>query len=63
MSRVSIYFYAGDFADVLRRHGEGRQQTCLFYNGYSKWWLAGLLGALIGTVWNYVVSATFVWRP
>ena len=35
----------------------------LFYNGYSKWWLAGLLGALIGTVWNYVVSATFVWRP
>ena len=26
MGSVSIYFYAGDFADVLRRHGEGRQQ-------------------------------------
>ena len=31
--------------------------------GYdSKWWLAGLGGALIGTVWNFVVSAAFVWR-
>ena len=26
MGSVSIYFYAGDFADVLRRHAEGRQQ-------------------------------------
>src|SRR5271170_211591 len=32
------------------------------YNNDSTWWLAGLGGALIGTVWNFVVSAAFVWR-
>jgi dolichol-phosphate mannosyltransferase len=26
------------------------------------WWLAGLLGAGIGAVWNYAVSSQFVWR-
>ena len=26
------------------------------------WWLAGLIGAGIGAVWNYAVSAQFVWR-
>ena len=26
MPSVSIYFYAGDFADVMRRHDQGRQQ-------------------------------------
>jgi dolichol-phosphate mannosyltransferase len=26
------------------------------------WWIAGLGGALMGAVWNYVVSAAFVWR-
>jgi dolichol-phosphate mannosyltransferase len=30
---------------------------------YDKvWWIAGLGGALIGTVWNFVVSAALVWR-
>ena len=29
----------------------------------SRWWIAGLGGALIGTVWNFAVSAAFVWRP
>jgi dolichol-phosphate mannosyltransferase len=28
----------------------------------SDWWVAGLGGALMGAVWNYVVSAAFVWR-
>ena len=32
------------------------------YNYDSRWWIAGLGGALIGTVWNFVVSAAFVWR-
>jgi len=32
------------------------------YNYDSRWWIAGLAGALIGTVWNFVVSAAFVWR-
>ncbi len=26
------------------------------------WWLAGIAGALIGSVWNYAVSAVFTWR-
>jgi dolichol-phosphate mannosyltransferase len=32
------------------------------YNSDSRWWIAGLGGAVIGTVWNFVVSAAFVWR-
>jgi dolichol-phosphate mannosyltransferase len=32
------------------------------YDYDSRWWIAGLGGALIGTVWNFVVSAAFVWR-
>ena len=26
------------------------------------WWIAGLAGALVGTVWNFTVSSIFVWR-
>jgi len=26
------------------------------------WWVAGFAGALIGVVWNYAASNTFVWR-
>ena len=32
------------------------------YDYHTAWWLAGLGGALMGAVWNYVVSAAFVWR-
>jgi len=32
------------------------------YSNQNVWWLAGLGGAVIGTVWNFVVSAAFVWR-
>ena len=32
------------------------------YGGMSQWWLAGLVGALMGAVWNYAASNTFVWR-
>jgi dolichol-phosphate mannosyltransferase len=32
------------------------------YDYDSTWWIAGLGGALVGTVWNFVVSAAFVWR-
>jgi dolichol-phosphate mannosyltransferase len=32
------------------------------YDTDTRWWLAGLCGAVIGTVWNFVVSAAFVWR-
>jgi len=32
------------------------------YNSDSKWWVAGLAGAVVGTAWNYILSATCVWR-
>jgi dolichol-phosphate mannosyltransferase len=32
------------------------------YTHHTEWWVAGLGGALMGAVWNYVVSAAFVWR-
>jgi dolichol-phosphate mannosyltransferase len=32
------------------------------YAGDSSWTLAGGVGAVIGVVWNYAVSATLVWR-
>jgi dolichol-phosphate mannosyltransferase len=32
------------------------------YTNDSNWWIAGLGGALMGAVWNYAVSAVFVWR-
>ena len=32
------------------------------YDHNPRWWIAGLGGALMGAVWNYVVSAAFVWR-
>jgi dolichol-phosphate mannosyltransferase len=32
------------------------------YAGDSSWTSAGAIGAVIGVVWNYAVSATLVWR-
>jgi dolichol-phosphate mannosyltransferase len=34
----------------------------LLYSQDSIWWIAGLGGAVMGAVWNYAVSAAFVWR-
>jgi len=32
------------------------------YEGNTTWSVAGAIGAVIGVVWNYAVSATLVWR-
>lgn len=32
------------------------------YAGHVRWTFAGAIGAVIGVVWNYAVSATLVWR-
>ena len=32
------------------------------YDYDPDWWIAGLGGAVMGAVWNYAVSAAFVWR-
>ena len=34
----------------------------VIYRYDPDWWIAGFGGALMGAVWNYVVSAAFVWR-
>jgi dolichol-phosphate mannosyltransferase len=33
-----------------------------FFGQGILWWLCGLLGMLIGAVWNYAVSSTLVWK-
>jgi len=33
----------------------------LLYETGVIWWLSGLLGAVIGAVWNYAISSTFTW--
>ena len=32
------------------------------YQTHTNWTIAGAIGAMIGVVWNYAVSATMVWR-
>ena len=32
------------------------------FAGHMRWTFAGAIGAVIGVVWNYAVSATLVWR-
>jgi dolichol-phosphate mannosyltransferase len=34
----------------------------VLYEQHSNWTIAGGIGAMIGVVWNYAVSATLVWR-
>jgi dolichol-phosphate mannosyltransferase len=34
----------------------------LFGAGRSSWWIAGIAGAAMSSVWNYAVSAIFTWR-
>ncbi|HUB11753.1 MAG TPA: glycosyltransferase family 2 protein [Acetobacteraceae bacterium] len=34
----------------------------VLFAGHVRWTIAGAIGAVIGVVWNYAVSATLVWR-
>jgi dolichol-phosphate mannosyltransferase len=34
----------------------------MMYGYNTGWWFAGLTGALMGAVWNYMASAVWVWR-
>ena len=38
-----------------------RIATFLFEHSIG-WWLAGILGAVIGAVWNYAITSTFTWK-
>jgi dolichol-phosphate mannosyltransferase len=32
------------------------------FHADQSWWLAGIAGAIVGSVWNYATSAVFTWR-
>jgi dolichol-phosphate mannosyltransferase len=32
------------------------------FSADHQWWLAGISGAIVGSVWNYAVSSVFTWR-
>jgi dolichol-phosphate mannosyltransferase len=32
------------------------------FEGDQLWWIAGLAGAAMGAVWNYVFSDLVIWR-
>ena len=34
----------------------------VLYESHTSWSIAGAIGAVIGVVWNFAVSATLVWR-
>jgi dolichol-phosphate mannosyltransferase len=34
----------------------------LFSAENQSWWLVGIIGAVLGTVWNYAMSSVFTWR-
>jgi dolichol-phosphate mannosyltransferase len=34
----------------------------MIYSNDHRWWLAGIGGAAIGSVWNYAASSTLTWR-
>ncbi len=50
-------FYAVCGLGALANVGVGS----IFYAQDQQWWVAGLLGALIGSVWNYVATAWLTW--
>lgn len=35
--------------------------SSIFYRDYS-WWVSGIAGAMVGVLWNYVVSSVVTWR-
>jgi len=32
------------------------------FSAHQKWWVAGVLGVIVGAVWNYAMSSMFTWR-
>jgi len=60
---ASIYFFAGDFADVLRRHAEGVEQTYATHDECAKL-LKGLLDAGVElTIHSFVTPEAREERP
>jgi len=51
-------FYVVCSIGVIANVGIGR----LLHDQGSNWWLAGLAGACMGAVFNYVITSAFTWR-
>jgi len=55
--RGLILFYAVCALGAVSNVGVG---SWMFDRSHI-WWLAGLSGLIIGSVWNYMLSSLFVW--
>lgn len=53
---VSIYFYAGDFVDVLRRHAASEQQVYATHNEVAKLILALRADGVAVTIYSFVTK-------
>jgi len=53
---ISFYLVCG--VGALANVGIGD----LIYSGGQRWWIAGVIGAAIGSVWNYAASSCLTWR-
>ena len=53
---VSFYVICG--VGAIANVGVGS----LVYADRQRWWLAGIAGAMVGSVWNFAAAATVTWR-
>ena len=53
---VSFYLICG--LGMIANVGIGT----LIYDSDHRWWVAGLIGAAIGSVWNYALSSALTWK-
>ncbi len=53
-----LMFYAICSTGFLANIGVARW----VYHANQNWWIAGLAGAVMASVWNYAVSSIFVWK-
>jgi dolichol-phosphate mannosyltransferase len=58
MVRGLVSFYAVCLVGAAANIGIGT----LAHGMHQSWWLAGIAGALIGSVWNFAASSIFTWR-
>jgi dolichol-phosphate mannosyltransferase len=58
LARGLISFYMACGLGMVANVGIGS----LIYGTDHRWWLAGVVGAAIGSVWNYALSSTLTWK-
>jgi dolichol-phosphate mannosyltransferase len=54
----AVSFYAVCGLGAIANVGMGS----LIYSGHHRWWVAGVAGAIVGSVWNFAMSSTLTWR-